>query len=144
MDPSARRKMWDLLIEEKEGRTILLSTHYMDEADVLGDRIAILSDGELEALGTSFSLKKKYGAGYRLICVKRAGCNSSEVTELLRKHIPDLKIDTEVGAELTYILEENRTDKFRGLFVDLENNIERLNMASFGVSLTTLEDVFMK
>lgn len=95
-------------------------------------------------MGTSFHLKKKYGAGYRLICVKRSGCDSSKVTQLLQRHIPDLKVDTEVGAELTYVLDESNTDKFRGLFQDLENNIESLSVASFGVSLSTLEDVFMR
>lgn len=44
MDPSARRATWDLLSKHKQGRTILLSTHFMDEADLLGDRIAIMAD----------------------------------------------------------------------------------------------------
>ena len=39
MDPEARRNMWDLLIELKKDRTILLTTHFMEEADVLGDMI---------------------------------------------------------------------------------------------------------
>lgn len=43
VDPYARRAIWDLLIKLKRGRTILLSSHHMDEADVLGDRIAIIS-----------------------------------------------------------------------------------------------------
>ena len=67
MDPSARRQLWDLLQSEKIGRTLLLTTHFMDEADVLGDRIAIMCDGELKCHGTSFFLKKKYGSGYRLV-----------------------------------------------------------------------------
>lgn len=61
MDPSARRSLWDLLQGEKEGRTILLTTHFMDEADLLGDRIAIMSEGKLQCCGSSFFLKKKYG-----------------------------------------------------------------------------------
>lgn len=48
MDPGSRRSLWDILIQEKKGRTILLTTHFMDEADVLGDRIAIMADGELK------------------------------------------------------------------------------------------------
>ena len=47
MDPSARRATWDLLSQQKEGRTILLTTHHMDEADLLGDRIAIMANGDM-------------------------------------------------------------------------------------------------
>jgi ATP-binding cassette subfamily A (ABC1) protein 3 len=43
MDPAARRATWDLISKYKEDRTVLLSTHFMDEADLLGDRIAIMS-----------------------------------------------------------------------------------------------------
>lgn len=68
MDPAARRQLWDMLLKEKVGRTILLTTHFMDEADVLGDRIAIMCDGELRCYGTSFFLKKYYGCGYKLVC----------------------------------------------------------------------------
>ena len=50
-----------LFQNEREGRTILLTTHYMDEADLLGDRIAIMADGELQCCGSSIFLKKKFG-----------------------------------------------------------------------------------
>lgn len=129
---------------EKSGRTILLTTHFMDEADALGDRIGILNEGQLECMGTSFYLKKQYGAGYRLICVKRNGCDSRKVTSLIKKYISDVKIESDIGTELTYMLDEVYTGRFRSLFEELESNIEALSIASFGVSLTTLEEVFMK
>ena len=47
MDPEARRYMWDLLIGLKKNRTILLTTHFMEEADVLGDRVVIMSHGKV-------------------------------------------------------------------------------------------------
>ena len=52
------------------GRTILLSTHHMDEADVLGDRIAIISNGQLRCCGTPLFLKNNLGEGYHLYIVK--------------------------------------------------------------------------
>ncbi len=61
LDPDARRSTWDLLQTHREGRTILLTTHHMDEADLLGDRIAIMAQGELQCCGSSLFLKKKYG-----------------------------------------------------------------------------------
>ena len=61
MDPNARRHIWELLQKERAGRTMVLTTHYMDEADHLGDRIAIMAEGMLKCYGTSLFLKKKYG-----------------------------------------------------------------------------------
>lgn len=71
MDPAARRALWDLLQQEKKGRTIILTTHFMDEADVLGDRIAIMHSGELKCYGSSFFLKNIFGAGYELVRKRR-------------------------------------------------------------------------
>ena len=61
MDPVSRRTTWDLLQAYKQDRTILLTTHYMDEADVLGDRIAIMVQGTLRCCGSSVFLKRLYG-----------------------------------------------------------------------------------
>jgi ABC-type multidrug transport system ATPase subunit len=58
MDPYSRRATWDLIRAKKPGRVILLSTHFMDEADLLGDRIAIMSEGQLRCVGSSLFLKK--------------------------------------------------------------------------------------
>lgn len=51
-------------------RTIILSTHFMDEADILGDRIAIISQGKLCCCGSSLFLKSRFGSGYYLTLVK--------------------------------------------------------------------------
>jgi ABC-type multidrug transport system ATPase subunit len=61
MDPEARRQVWDILQGQRAGRTMILSTHFMDEADLLGDRIAIMADGQLQCCGSSLFLKGKYG-----------------------------------------------------------------------------------
>jgi ABC-type multidrug transport system ATPase subunit len=53
------------------GRTIILTTHFMDEADILGDRIAIISQGQLKCCGSSLFLKQKLGSGYYLTVVKK-------------------------------------------------------------------------
>ena len=68
MDPLARRELWDLLAELRHGRTMLLTTHYMDECNVLGDRTAIINLGGLACLGSNPFLKTTFGTGYRLIC----------------------------------------------------------------------------
>uniref|UniRef100_A0A4W5MTK2 ABC transporter domain-containing protein n=1 Tax=Hucho hucho TaxID=62062 RepID=A0A4W5MTK2_9TELE len=70
VDPYARRGIWELLLKYKKGRTIILSTHHMDEADILGDRIAIISHGKMCCYGSSLFLKKYFGSGYYLTLVK--------------------------------------------------------------------------
>ncbi|KAI4463142.1 atp-binding cassette transporter subfamily a abca [Holotrichia oblita] len=92
LDPTSRRQVWAAIQAHKIGRTILLSTHLMKEADVLGDRIAILANGMLQCYGSSFFLKKTYTSGYRLTMVKDSHCNIAEITKLLRNHIPALLV----------------------------------------------------
>ena len=66
MDPQSRRAIWDFLLEMKTNRAVLLTTHFMDEADALADRITIVSHGAICATGTPLTLKTKYGSGYHL------------------------------------------------------------------------------
>ena len=57
LDPQARRAVWDYIVNLKGDKTILLTTHYMDEADFLADRVGIMDEGKIVALGTSHELK---------------------------------------------------------------------------------------
>jgi ABC-type multidrug transport system ATPase subunit len=66
MDPISRRYVWDIIQEAKVGRAIVLTTHSMEEADILGDRIAIMAKGKLRCLGSSLRLKQKFGSGYQV------------------------------------------------------------------------------
>nr|XP_017018280.1 phospholipid-transporting ATPase ABCA1-like [Drosophila kikkawai] len=144
IDAAGRKGLWELLQAEKKGRTVLLTTHYMDEADVLGDRIAILSDGKLQCHGTSFHLKKRYGTGYQLVCTMLSDCNVEAVTQLINRHLPYLKPERELGTELAYRLPHHETKKFPALLADLEENYVRLKLSGYGLSVATLEDVFME
>ncbi|KAF2024589.1 P-loop containing nucleoside triphosphate hydrolase protein [Setomelanomma holmii] len=66
LDPISRRRIWEILLAERARRTIILTTHYLDEADFLADEIAIMYKGSLRASGTSASLKHSYGDGYTI------------------------------------------------------------------------------
>lgn len=67
LDPVSRRGVWDILKKiKKENRTILLTTHHLEEADELADRIAIMSKGKLLILGSSNYIKRTFGVGYHL------------------------------------------------------------------------------
>jgi len=71
MDLGARRNLWDMLKSYKKERIIILTTHYMDEADVLGDRIGIMCKGTLQCIGSSLFLKNRFGVGYKITMVKK-------------------------------------------------------------------------
>ncbi|XP_035882337.1 retinal-specific phospholipid-transporting ATPase ABCA4 isoform X4 [Phyllostomus discolor] len=85
VDPYSRRSIWDLLLKYRSGRTIIMSTHHMDEADLLGDRIAIISQGRLYCSGTPLFLKSCFGTGFYLTVVRkmkntqsqRSGCEGT-------------------------------------------------------------------
>jgi ATP-binding cassette subfamily A (ABC1) protein 3 len=71
MDLTARRRLWDMLKANKKDRIIILTTHYMDEADILGDRIAIMTSGKARCCGSSLFLKNRFGVGYNLVISKQ-------------------------------------------------------------------------
>ncbi|CAH4032669.1 unnamed protein product [Pieris brassicae] len=144
LDPAARRSLWDLLQKEKKGRTIILTTHFMDEADVLGDRIAIMSGGKLQCVGTPYFLKKHYGIGYKMTIVKQEDCNVQNVTSFLRNYVPDIRDNTNIGSELTYILPNEHVSKFPEMLKKFEEERSSLKVSSYGLSVTSLEEVFMK
>ncbi|KAG1683907.1 ATP-binding cassette sub-family A member 3 [Nymphon striatum] len=144
MDPSARRSTWDLLNQQKKNRTILLTTHYMEEADVLGDRIAILASGELQCCGSSMFLKKKYGAGYHMVLVKESTCNVDTIDKLVTQFVSNAEMESNMGAELSYILPHESSSKFQALFQEIEDNKEALGISGYGASITTMEEVFIK
>ncbi|XP_049752161.1 ATP-binding cassette sub-family A member 2 isoform X6 [Elephas maximus indicus] len=168
VDPYARRAIWDLILKYKPGRTILLSTHHMDEADLLGDRIAIISHGKLKCCGSPLFLKGAYGDGYRLTLVKRpaepgspqepgltsspqgraplSSCSEPRVSEFIRKHVTSCLLVSDTSTELSYILPSEAAKKgaFERLFQHLEHSLDELHLSSFGLMDTTLEEVFLK
>ncbi|XP_055368383.1 phospholipid-transporting ATPase ABCA1b isoform X2 [Betta splendens] len=199
VDPYARRGIWDLLLKYRQGRTIILSTHHMDEADILGDRIAIISHGKLCCVGSSLYLKNHLGTGYYLTLVKKepepslSSCRNSSstvsftkkeeecasvsssdaglgsehekngpsasvcnvpfvppdvtlISSLILRHVPAARLVEDLGHELTYILPYSaaKDGAFVELFKDLDMKLSYLSISSYGVSDTTLEEIFLK
>ncbi|XP_071081907.1 phospholipid-transporting ATPase ABCA3-like [Haliotis cracherodii] len=144
MDPAARRQTWDILQRNRQGRTMLLTTHFMDEADLLGDRIAIMAEGVVKCCGTSYFLKKLYGAGYHLVMVKEPTCQVASVTAVVQQHVPTAVMESEINAELSYLLPDDQSAKFAALFTEIENKGKELGICSFGTTATTMEEVFLK
>ncbi|XP_058240814.1 phospholipid-transporting ATPase ABCA1 isoform X4 [Hemibagrus wyckioides] len=180
VDPYARRGIWELLLKYKMGRTIILSTHHMDEADILGDRIAIISHGKVCCCGSSLFLKKTYGSGYYLTLARAnqeimtsqrhtggtqlsdassldegIGSGSistmepadvADVTSVIRLHIPEAEFLEVIGQELVYVLPYagSKDGSFASLFKELDLERERLGISSYGISDTSLEEIFLK
>lgn len=67
LDPENKRQIWEILSNCKEGKCMILTTHIMEEAEVLTDRIGIIINGELKCLGSKFKLKRIYGRGFKLV-----------------------------------------------------------------------------
>jgi ABC-2 type transport system ATP-binding protein len=86
LDPQSRLALWDLLGElHRAGQTILLTTHYMEEADRLCDRVAIMDHGKILALDTPAALKQSIGAD-TVVTVKTGG-DTARLAELLTREI---------------------------------------------------------
>ncbi|CAF0870807.1 unnamed protein product [Adineta steineri] len=144
MDPAARRSTWDMLQRFRMDRTILFTTHFMDEADILGDRIAIMGDGRARCCGSSFFLKTQHGIGSHLILSKDARSDAADILRLVQKHIPEAKLESAISAECKILLPYGSSAKFPGLFEDLEQHTNDLQIFSIGLSETSMEEVFMK
>ncbi|XP_072169976.1 uncharacterized protein [Diadema setosum] len=204
VDPHARRAIWNLIMKHKTGRTIILCTHFMDEADILGDRIAILDRGHLRCCGSPGFLKSSFSSGYRLslakevpstnstpTSVRKGGrdvaatpddkvnrgavpniydtmkrdeesdrassssgiatdpgslCDTSQVTEFIKTRIPSAQLQEDIGTELIFSLpvDNGERQRFQELFWDLDENMASLHVKSYGISDTTLKEVFLK
>ncbi|KRY29436.1 ATP-binding cassette sub-family A member 3 [Trichinella spiralis] len=146
MDPRARHDAWQLLLEEKQYRTMLLTTHFMEEADLLGDRIAVLSNGTLQCCGTSFFLKRQFGDGYRLkVIFKYAGKEKAEqLLKLIEEYIPGAQLSNCIGTEAIYTVPLIKGPKLHALFASIEQKLDQYDVESFGLSIVTMEEVFLR
>uniref|UniRef100_A0A8C9PCD6 ABC transporter domain-containing protein n=1 Tax=Spermophilus dauricus TaxID=99837 RepID=A0A8C9PCD6_SPEDA len=74
VDPTSRRGIWELLLKYREGRTLILSTHHLDEAELLGDRVAMVAGGRLCCCGSPLFLRHPLGCeAHREVCSSQ-GC----------------------------------------------------------------------
>ncbi|XP_043931302.1 glucosylceramide transporter ABCA12 [Protopterus annectens] len=154
VDPYSRRSIWDIVTKKKKDRTIILSTHHLDEAEILSDRIAFLEKGGLKCCGSPFYLKEVFGRGYHLMLSKKYASPGTQrefdtqaVTKFIQKHMPDAQLKEDIGGELTYILpsfSEARPGAYHSLLTALDTNLSKLDLECFGVSDTTLEEVFLR
>lgn len=146
MDPESRRKVWDFLQLIRHDRLILMTTHHMEEADALGDRIAVMSGGQVRCCGSALFLKRVFDAGYHLRISKSSSWNQVAFDELVGcKYNLDEKLENLTPHELMYKFDAHQTQEvLPALFDDLEKHKERVGIFGFGITVSTMDDVFMK
>ena len=147
VDPYARRAIWDLLLKYKSNKTIILSTHHMDEADVLGDRIAIIAQGELRCVGSPLWLRTNYGGGYYLSVESE---DIDGVQNLFNDYNNEVSDDKKTsrfevkGAESVYqIPYVDLKEQLSVILNMLDKNKKQLSINSYGIRDTSLEEIFI-
>jgi len=133
LDPQSRRSIWEHIAELKGKKTIVLTTHYLEEADALADRIAIIDEGKIVALGTSSELKDSISD--MQVMVVKAKNLTVDTIEGLREIYPEVK-EVEDGVEI------------RAKEVDFSEIVDYLRPRGVVIESTsqkqiTLDDVFL-
>ncbi len=139
LDPQSRLALWDILGDlNREGQTVLLTTHYMEEADRLCDRVAIMDHGRILALDTPEVLKQSVGAD--TIVTVKAGGDRAALSELLSRELPEITRTREVdgGVELHVKGAERLVPRVVGI---AESG--GFDLADISVSEPSLETVFI-
>ncbi|XP_068590097.1 glucosylceramide transporter ABCA12 [Cebidichthys violaceus] len=153
VDPCSRRNIWDIVLQYKKHRTVIMSTHHLDEAEVLSDRIAFLEKGGLKCCGSPFHLKDKLGQGYKLTLTKKMQnleserIDNAELKFFIQAHVPEARLKEALGGDLVYSLPpftSSNASSYRSLLTALDSNLDALQLGGYGISDTTLEEVFLQ
>ncbi|HTY91394.1 MAG TPA: ABC transporter ATP-binding protein [Methanocella sp.] len=136
LDPKARREVWEAIKALKShGKTVFLTTHYMDEAYYLADRIDVINHGKIIAEGSPEDLINQYGGGNTLIIRE---CDAPTI-ELLRKEMPGSSLE---GNDIVVRLPENDGMAVMSRAIGLIND-RHAACKELYVKKSTLEDVFL-
>lgn len=152
MDVETRREVWEMISKAKKGRVIILTTHSMEEADILGDRIGVMSKGRMQALGTSLRLKSKFGRGYRLEVMLSPQADRARIEETFRPQAPEgtiiqAKSSTSSTGDNHMVLQLPRMNESEVLvrfLAFIESSQSSLGIEDLALSLSTLEEVFIR
>lgn len=154
MDPVHRRHVWTFLAQFKRGRSILLTTHSMEEADALGDKVAIMVSGHLKAIGNTTRLKNKFGNGYRVELalghpteqfpdIPAQKDLEQEMTEATRAIMPESVLLDKSGGVMVFGIPMQAIERMADLTAMLENAQGLGRVKQWGIAQTSLEEVFL-
>ncbi|KAF9434890.1 ATP-binding cassette sub- A member 1 [Entomortierella beljakovae] len=159
MDPIHRRHVWTFLAQFKRGRSILLTTHSMEEADALGDKVGIMVAGHLKAIGNTTRLKNKFGSGYRVEVAlgssaqdtsNQADVNEAyqkqliqEITDATRSVMPHATLIDQSGGVMVFSIPMQGISLMADLTAMLEKFQSQRKIKNWGIAQTSLEEVFL-
>ena len=147
MDVMARRSLWEFLKNYKKDKIILLTTHFLDEAEYLGDRIGIMTDGQYICCGSSSYLKSKYPCGFNInLLINSKIFNDNYKTQLyneLLRYEPKAEIKVASKGIFSVNIQSNN-QYIKEIFDYIEKSKGQFGIEDYTVGSTSLEDVFLK
>ena len=144
MDPSTRRHAWDLVLSRRAGRTVVLTTHHMDEADLLSDSICILAEGQLCCEGRPLELKHRFGGNYTCsLQLDPLSSSAPAIQRLISTSVEGTKVKDATDSSLSVILPGQQRSKFPQLFQLLQKESATLGILHTSISVCSLEQIFL-
>ena len=151
MDITSRRNLWEILKRQCDGKIIILTTHYMEEASVLGKRIGIINAGQMKCIGSPLFLIEKYGKYMSLNVTKEDDADNDKIVNFvtsLANNIEYEVLSEEIMFRVPVKEEKNENEIKKKLdipkfFNAFDENLNNLRIKSYSVSMPTLEDVFL-
>lgn len=142
MDPGSRRFMWDLIVGSMRNRSVILTTHSMDEATALCARIGIMVNGQLRCIGSVQHLRHRYGSGYQIdVNVPGEDKKIERLQKFIHKHFEDAEMIEQHGGSMKFRV-GRKGNNLSSVFRLVEDNKKKLGIAEYSVSETTLEQIF--
>ena len=141
MDPLSKRRVWTMIEQLKADRVMLLTTHSMEEADALGDKVAILDKGRLRAVGSSLFLKRTYGKGHTISLLSDVEA-VPQIEQIIKTSIPSAEILGSDAGSTSVSIKRSAVQGIPRLFTALMAKDGLVK--EWGISDTTLEEVFLR
>lgn len=142
LDPASRNMLWNVVKRAKQNRAIILTTHSMEEAEHLCDRLGIFVDGSLQCVGNPKELKARYGGSY-VFTMTTSPNHEDEVENLVRQLTPNATKIYQISGTQKFELPKHEI-RIADVFEAVENAKSRFAVQAWGLADTTLEDVFIK
>jgi len=142
LDPASRRSLWTAIKRAKNHTAIILTTHSMEEAEFLCDRLGIFVDGRLQCVGNPKELKARYGGSY-VLTMTTPSEHEKDVEMLVQDVSPNAKKIYHIAGTQKFEIPKEEV-RISEVFQAVEKAKDNFRVFAWGLADTTLEDVFIK